>query len=126
MRHASSTPDRPTNSPDLRTMRAYAALLLAITAADASAHPPPGVGTIFFLGMIPTLLLLVGYLISLFRSRAPWSHKLWMGLGLAGSLMLTVVLAGNNTFNLPLYTIPLIWIVPALVWLAMSRWLKRR
>lgn len=76
--------------------------------------------------MIPTMLLLVAYVISLFRSRAPWLHKLWMGLGLVGSLMLTVVLAGNNTFDLPLYAIPLVWIFPALGWLAMSRWLKGR
>lgn len=110
----------------LRAKRAYAPLLLAVTAGDANAHPPPGVGTIYFLGMIPTVLLLIAYLISLFRSRAPWLHKLWMGLGLAASLMLTMVLAGNNTFNLPLYMVPLVWVIPALVWLAMSRWLKRR
>ena len=109
-----------------RTSRRAAALLLAVTAADANAHPPPGVGTIYFFGMIPTVLLLIAYLISLFRSRAPWLHKLWMGLGLAASLMLTVVLAGNNTFNLPLYTVPLVWVIPALVWLGLSRWLKRR
>ena len=87
----------------LRAKRAYAPLLLAVTAADANAHPPPGVGTIYFFGVIPTVLLLIAYLISLFRSRAPWLHKLWMGLALAASLMLTVVLAGNNTFRLPLY-----------------------
>lgn len=126
MRDASSTHETATYSPAQRAMRASAAMLLAVNAADANAHPPPGVGTIYFFGMIPTLLLLVAYLISLFRSRAPWLHKLWMGLGLAGSLMLTVVLAGNNTFNLPLYTVPLVWVIPALVWLAMSRWLKRR
>jgi hypothetical protein len=126
MRDASSTPDRATCSPALRAMRANAALLLAVTAVDANAHPPPGVGTIYFFGMIPALLLLVAYLISLFKSSAPWLHKLWMGLGLAGSLMLTLLLAAKDTFNLPLYTIPLVWIIPALVWLAISHWLKRR
>nr|WP_315393156.1 hypothetical protein [uncultured Duganella sp.] len=118
--------DSPISSTPPSSLRALAALLLAVTAADANAHPPPGTATILVLGMIPTLLLLIAYFISLFKSRAPWLHKLWMGLGLAGSLMLTIVLAGNNTFDLPLYTTPLVWIIPALVWMAMSRWLKRR
>lgn len=119
---ASSTQDR---TQSFSRLRGCATLLLAITATDASAHPPPGALTIFYFGMIPTVLLLVAYVISLFGSRAPWADKLWIGLGLAASLVLTLVLAGNNSLHLPHYAVPLVWIVPALVWLALSRWFKR-
>ena len=69
--------------------------------------------------------MLLAYVISLFRSRAPWAHQLCMGLGLAASLMLALVSAGNNTLHLPYYAVPLIWTVPDLVWWALSRWLRR-
>ncbi|TYQ04237.1 UNVERIFIED_ORG: hypothetical protein JN05_05000 [Zoogloea ramigera] len=125
MHHAYPAPGRAQQSANLLCRRGCAALLLAIAATDASAHPPPGTATIVLFGMIPTLLLLFAYVISLFRSRAPWAHQLCMGLGLAASLMLTLVLAGNNTLHLPYYAVPLIWIVPALAWWALSRWFRR-
>lgn len=76
--------------------------------------------------MIPPVPLLTAYLIRMFRSRAPWLHKLGMGLGLAASLMLMLVLERNNTFNPALYTVLLVWAFPTRVWAAMSRWLKRK
>jgi hypothetical protein len=111
----------------VRCMRCSAALLGVLPMASARADSGwDGVGMLYFFGLLPLLILLGAFVISLFISSAPWLHKTWTGIAIIGTVMAITLSAMSGAIDPPLYATPLVWILPALAWLAMSRRLKHR
>jgi hypothetical protein len=108
-------------------LRRSAALLgiLPMTSARADSGWD-GVGMLYFFGLLPLLMLLGAFVISLFISPAPRLHKAWTGIAIIGTVMAITLPAMAGAIDPPLYATPLVWILPALAWAAMSRRLKRR
>lgn len=85
-----------------------------------------GVGIVFGFGVVPLLVLLAAFLLSLFITRAPWLHKLWMAIAIAATVLLQVILLASHTINPPIYTVVLLWLLPAAAWWGSATWLRRR
>lgn len=84
-----------------------------------------GVGIVFGFGIVPLLVLLAAFILSLFITRAPWLHKLWTAIAIAATVLVQVILLASHTIAPPMYTIVLLWLLPAAAWWGTATWLRR-
>lgn len=105
---------------------------LPLTVALAAALPAradsgwEGLGMLWLLGVLPLLILLAAFVVSLFVSRAPWTHKMWIALGIAASLVGMLVVAGSHAVAVPMAGVPMLWLIPAVVWAGLAYWLRKK
>lgn len=108
------------------------ARLLLTVATLAAALPAradsgwEGLGILWLLGVLPLLILLAAFVISLFVSRAPWTHKMWIALGIAASLVGMLIVAGSHAVALPMAGVPMLWLIPGVVWAGLAYWLRKK
>lgn len=100
--------------------------ILAIFAMPLPAYADSVLDEFVGLNFLMLFAVLAVFLASLVLSRRPWMHKVWMALSIACSLMLLLILGGLHAIDMPNYTAPLFWVLPAAAWAGMSRWLSRK
>lgn len=108
------------------TLAGIIVILFGMIAAPAYAGPPwDELGMMIYLGVLPLLVLLAGFIVSLFVSRAPWLHKVYTAIVIAYSLMGEFILLISGVVDPPTWAIPVFWLVPLLAWWGISTWLRR-
>lgn len=85
-----------------------------------------GVGIVFGFGVVPLLVLLAAFIFSLFIARASWLDKLWTAIAIAATVLAQVILLASHTIDPPMFTVILLWLLPAAAWWATATWLRRR
>lgn len=99
-----------------------AAILLPVGAqADTGQNE---LGVVLWFGLLPLGVSILVLIVHLLVSGRPWLHKAGSAVAFAMGLLLVLILFASRVVELPVYGIPLVWLVPSGLCILVTRRLR--